>query len=358
MPGMPGMGGMPGAGGMPTGMSRDIVAEDGLPDWVLWLLITVGGSIVAIIIFVAIDQNKKGSKKKLTVNNDQIGSYRIVGLMWTGATSQVYEVSEFGSGRHMAIKILLPEFAHDSDERALMFHEAEVAQSLAHPNIVKVVSIVRDKDHPHVVMEFFPGGNLKARIQHKEIDFIKQHAHGILKQAATALAFMNMKGWVHRDIKPENILVDANGEVRLIDFAIAQPIKSGVAKKLHSSKGQTQGTHSYMSPEQIRNEPLDGRSDIYSFGSMAYELVTGRPPFRAATRADLLQKHLSVKPESPCVHNPAVHEDFAALLLKTLEKNPDKRPASFHKILEQLKTLRVFRVDVASKGASSGMQGR
>lgn len=346
---------MPGA---PTGAFDEGGGSEGLPDWALWVLITLGGSIVAIIVFVLIDQAKKGPKKKLTVNNDQIGSYRIVGLMWTGATSQVFEVSEFGSGRHMAIKILLPEYAHDADERALMFHEAEVAQSLAHSNIVKIQAIVRDKDHPHVVMEFFPGGNLKARIQHKEIDYIKQHAHGILKQIATALAFMNMKGWVHRDIKPENILVDANGEARLIDFAIAQPIKSGMAKKLHSKQGQAQGTHSYMSPEQIRNEPLDGRADIYSFGATAYEVVTGRPPFRAASRADLLQKHLSEKPESPCVHNPAVHPDFANLVLKMLEKDPDKRPASFHKVLEQMKAIRVFKVEVQGKEKTGGMQGR
>lgn len=347
--------------GLPTGIpgvSESAPVDGDWPDWATWLLVTVGLSVVAVIAFVLVDQGKKKKKKGMTVNNDQIGSYRIVGRLWTGATSQVYEVAEFGSGRHFAIKILLPEFAHDPDERALMFHEAEVAQTLAHPNIVRVAAINRDKDNPHVVLEFFPGGNLKARIQHKEVDFIKDKAHGILKQTATALAFMNMKGWVHRDIKPENILVDANGEVRLIDFAIAQPIKSGMSKKLHSSKGQTQGTHSYMSPEQIRNEPLDGRADIYSFAAAAYELVTGRPPFRAASRADLLKKHLSEKPESPCVHNPAVNPDFATFLLKMLEKDRDKRPASFHKVLEQLKTLRVFRLDVSGKEKASGMQGR
>src|SRR5581483_11399712 len=161
---------------------------------------------------VAVQKGGEAKKnKKLVVTENTIGGYRFANLMWTGNHAQVWEVSEITSGRHFAIKMLLPEHAHNSAQRSLLFHEAEVAQKFTHPNIIKVVSIVRDRDHPHVVMDFFPGGNLKLRILHKETDFIKEKAHDILKQVATALAFVNMKGWVHRDVKPENVLVNASG---------------------------------------------------------------------------------------------------------------------------------------------------
>ena len=130
-------------------------------------------------------------------------------------------------------------------------------------------------------MEYFPAGNLKVRIMRKELDFLREKGQDILKQAATGLAFMNAKGWVHRDVKPDNILVASSGDVRIIDFALAQRIPTGLVQVL-LAQGKTQGTRSYMSPEQIRGQPLDGRADIYSFGAMCYEMVTGRPPFRAA----------------------------------------------------------------------------
>lgn len=352
----PGLPGLPGAPGAPKSLSAQ-ADEAGWPDWLTYTLIGLGVLVVVVIAAVAAQQSNAGKKKKkLVVTDEQIGGYRFANLMWTGNTTQVWEVSEITSGRHFAIKMLLPEHAHKAQERQMLFHEAEVAQRFTHPNVVRVISIVRDKDHPHVVMDFFPGGNLKLRILHKETDFIKEKAHDILKQAATALSFVNMKGWVHRDVKPENILVNAAGDVRLIDFAIAQEIPKGLAKKFHNRRSATQGTRSYMSPEQIRNEPLDGRADIYSFGATAYELVTGRPPFRAANQQDLLVKHLTDKAMSPQIHNPEVTDGFAALVLKMLEKDRNKRPESFHTVLQELKKVRVFRAD-AGKGKGA-VQGR
>ena len=108
-------------------------------------------------------------------------------------------------------------------------------------------------------------------------------------------------------------------------------------------KGKTAGTRSYMSPEQIRGEPLDGRADVYSFGASAYELVTGRPPFRGASNQDLLNKHIIEKPVSPQIHNPDISDDFAALVLRMLAKKRDQRPKDFHEVLMQLRTMRVFK---------------
>jgi eukaryotic-like serine/threonine-protein kinase len=324
--------------------------DDSDIDWMLVIGIGFGVLVVGGIAFVAIQQSKAKKKSGAATGDEHIvGGYRLRNLMNPGRHSQVWEASELSSLRHFAIKILLPEYAKDREQRRFLFHEAEVGKQLAHPNIIRVVSIGREQRNPHFVMEFFPGGNLKLRILHKEMDFVKEKAADILKQAATALAFINAKGWIHRDFKPENIIVNASGEVRVIDFAIAQRIPSGLARFFHRRKGKVQGTPSYMSPEQIRNEPLDPRTDIYSFGCVAYEIVTGRSPFRASNTRDLLLKHLTEKPASPRMHNPDVTEEFANFVLLMLSKDRKKRPQNFHEVLIELRKIRIFKTDAAKK---------
>src|SRR5262249_51573090 len=186
------------------------------------------------------------------------------------------------------MKLLLPEKVDDEVHRNFLFQEAEVGQKLAHPNIIRIVKV--ERNHPtnaYFVMEYFPAGSLRLRIMRKEHDYLREKGLDILKQVATGLAFMNAKGWVHRDVKPENVLAASSGDVRIIDFAIAQRIPTGWSKYFWK-KVKPQGTHSYMSPEQIRAEPLDGRADVYSFGIMCFEIVAGRLPFRGKSFQDLL----------------------------------------------------------------------
>jgi serine/threonine-protein kinase len=152
---------------------------------------------------------------------------------------------------------------------------------------------------------------------------------------------MNAKGWVHKDVKLDNILANGVGEVRLIDFALSERIKKGFGRWFRR-KSKVQGTRSYMSPEQIRGQALDGRADIYSYGASAFELVTGRPPFRGLTAHDLLTKHISEKPVSPRYFNPEVTEEFGDLVLQMLAKKKEDRPRDFHEVLMKLRTIRVF----------------
>jgi serine/threonine protein kinase len=271
-----------------------------------------------------------------------VGGYRLLKHMVTGQTSQVWEVVEGSSGRHFAMKLLLPEKTRDSEMRRFLLHEADVGRELAHPNIIRIVAVGRNADNPYFVMEYFPAGNLKLRIMRKEMDFIHERAQDILKQAATGLAFMNAKGWIHRDVKPDNMLVNSAGELKLIDFALAQRIPTGWAK-FFWRKGKAQGTRSYMSPEQIRGLPLDPRADVYSFGASAYELVTGRTPFRAGSNQELLQKHIREKPSTPRVYNPDVTEEFADLILRMLAKKKEERPHDFHEVLMKMRTMKIFK---------------
>lgn len=307
-------------------------------DWVFWGYIA-GGISVAVVIFVVVQKQRKEDAPPPAAS-DCVGGYRLQNLMMTGQTSQVWEAVELSSHRHFAIKLLLPEKLHDTEHRDLLFHEAEVGMKLAHPNVIRIIKVVRDKHNPHFIMEFFPAGNLKLRVMHKKWDFIKEKAHDIFKQAATGLAYMNASGWVHRDVKPDNIMVNSAGEVRLIDFALAQPIAKGMFRR---RKGRAAGTRSYMSPEQIRGEGLDARADVYSFGATMYEVVTGRPPFRAATPTELLHKQIIEKPASPQMYNPDVTDECADLILRMLAKKKEDRPKDFHEVLMKLRGIRIFK---------------
>jgi serine/threonine protein kinase len=282
------------------------------------------------------------------VPDEILGGYRLLKHMVTGQTSQVWEVVETASHRHFAMKMLLPEKARDREHRGYLFHEAEVGQQLAHPNIIRIVSVNKTGDTPYIVMEFFPAGNAKLRIIRKEKDFIREKGQDILKQTATGLAFMNAKGWVHRDVKPDNILVNSAGEVRLIDFALAYKIPQGMARWFRG-KRKAMGTRSYMSPEQIRGHILDGRADIYSFGVTAYELITFRPPFRGTSNQDLLAKHISEKPLTPQTHNPEVTDEFADLVLRMLAKKKQDRPKDFHEVLMAMRGMKVFKSEAPQK---------
>jgi serine/threonine protein kinase len=277
------------------------------------------------------------------VEAEQVGSYKIQNLLGaTGQNSQVYEVVEVTSLRHFAMKILLPEKAKDPNQRRLLFYEAEVGKKLAHPNIIKIHEINRSPTAPFFTMEFFPSGAIRTRLINKQFDFLREHSEKLFKQAATGLAYMNASGWVHRDVKPDNILVNSLGDVRIIDFAIAYRPPTGFAKWL-GRKGKAQGTRSYMSPEQIRGHILDGRADIYSFGATVYEVLTRRPPFRAASSQELLEKHIKEKPVNPRQFAPDVTEDFAALVLRMLEKKKEDRPRDFHEVLMAMRNLRVYK---------------
>jgi serine/threonine-protein kinase len=276
------------------------------------------------------------------VETEQIGGYKIQTLLQTGQASQVYEVVELISLRHFAMKLLLPEKAKDGDQRRLLFHEAEVGKKLAHPNIIKIHEINRSPTTPYFTMEFFPSGAIRRRLNDKQFDFLREHSEKIFKQTATGLAYMNASGLVHRDVKPDNILVNSLGDVRIIDFAIAYRPPTGFAKWF-GRKGKAQGTRSYMSPEQIRGQILDGRADIYSFGATVYEVLTGRPPFRGTSSQDLLEKHIKEKPITPRQLNPDVTEDFAALVLKMLEKKKENRPKDFHEVMMAMRNLRIFK---------------
>ena len=275
------------------------------------------------------------------ISERRIGSYRLLRLLMTGQNSQVWEVMHDAQQRRYALKMLLPDRRDDKEQIGYLKNEFAIGSTFDHPRVVRVHEIGTVDRSPYLVLEFYPYPNMKFYIQQ---DF-KKIAHmvpQIIEQAAEGLAYFHSKDLVHRDVKPENYLVSPEGEVKLIDFAMAQKRKTGLAK-LFGGKGKIQGTRSYMSPEQIRGQPLDIRSDVYSFGCSIHELVGGKTPFTGNDTQELLTKHLRAQPPSLVMVNSNVTSEFARLVQRLLAKKPEDRPPSMEAFLREFRDLKVYK---------------
>lgn len=287
--------------------------------------------------------------------DDKIGGFRYVRALHPGATSMVMEVVQESTGKRFALKQLSPTRAEDPSERKFFEFEAKLGMALKHPNLVHVHDYIRDPIQPYFIMDLFPSYHLKLPIARPSVYPMPiAQLHGIMEQAASALAYMHDEGWVHRDVKPENILVSKSGEVRVIDYALAmRPF--GTLKKLFKVKAPVQGTPSYMSPEQIRGEPPTPSADIYSLGITCYELACGRPPFRADSQNALLNMHIRQKPTPLVALNKTITNEYNDLILSMIEKRPAARPSSLHEFLSKFARVRIYQDDPdPSAGRYSG----
>jgi serine/threonine protein kinase len=279
----------------------------------------------------------------MSKSRDFLGPYRLARLIRVGSTAEVWEAIDESSSdnKRYALKVLRQNCAEDKNELAALKHEFTVGKSLASPRIIKVLDHQTDKGRPFLVLELFSELNMKQALR-KGPDSLAFMLDKIIEQAAEGLYYMHTKNWIHRDIKPDNYLVARDGETKLIDFTIAEPKRSGLSKLFYRSKN-VQGTRSYMSPEQIRGTLCDERSDLYSFGCVLFELVTGKPPYTGQTPNDLLSKHISASIPSPIVYNDNVSSEFATLTRKLMAKKPDDRPDSVWEFLKEYRTIEIWK---------------
>ena len=270
---------------------------------------------------------------------EQLGPLKLVQQIGLGKHCQVWEAVDAKSRKQVAIKVIVPDMATDAGQRKLLEHELKVAKSLDHPTVIKIDRLSEEGGLPHLVMEYFPAANLKKQIA-AGVEPLVPKLQRIVTETALALDHMHSRGWVHRDVKPDNVLATADGQVKLIDLAIAAKA-SGFLGKLLGSKTLAQGSPSYMSPEQIRGEALDARSDIYSFGCVIFELISGRPPYTGADTNDLLNKHVSATVPAVDAFNKNATTACAKFLRQMLAKKPAERPASMKEVLQQLRAIRL-----------------
>lgn len=276
--------------------------------------------------------------------------YKFVMSIASGTSSVVEEVVEMSSGRHLAMKRLLPDAPDFKENKAQMKREALIHQEMEHPLIVKFDQFSTNRDHTYILMEHFRSTNLKVQIK-SESNKIQLKARHIFEGVCAALAHVHQKGYIHRDIKPDNVLVNRAGEIRLCDFSLSSKQIAGIGKLFAGKLKVIQGTRTYIAPETIQRQQPTIQTDIYSLGIVFFEVLAGRPPFPATTPEELLQKHLRTPPPAASEFNPNVTPEMDKLIFKMLMKNPKERPASAEEIYQELKRIRIFKEDVIDEAA-------
>ena len=274
---------------------------------------------------------------------DFLGVYRLVRLIGVGHTCEVWEAAKSDDTTRYVLKVLKRDLRKSREDVAALKNEYDCGKSLKHKNIIRVYDFNTQGDATYVVMEHFEHKNLKIQLRSGP----QQVAHltlKIIEQGAEALFSMHEAGWIHRDVKPDNFLVADDGTLKLIDFAISAKQKSGLSAMFSFGKKVVQGTRSYMSPEQIRTQNLDGRADLYSYGCVLFELLSGKPPFTGTNADELLNKHLNGPIPNVQVQNDNVTPEFAELLKKMMAKRRENRPASMWEFLSEFRSMRVLKI--------------
>ena len=274
-------------------------------------------------------------------NPGYLGRYRLLNVVNTGQTSQMWQAYHDGTHQFFAVKTLLDKFRRAREQVWYLKWEYAVGAKLEHDRVIRVHEYNVDRGTPYLAMEWFAAPNMKKRIQAG----LESYGYLVPKmalQATEALAYFSSQGWVHRDVKPDNFLVSDDGDVKLIDFALAKPIKRGLAK-LFTVRSKVQGTRSYMSPEQIRGLALDDRADLYSLACTLFELVSGKPPYTGTSQTDLLMKHLKAAPPSLEAANRNVTPEFAQLIRKAMSKKLSARHKSVTEFFEELQGVRILK---------------
>lgn len=249
----------------------------------------------------------------------QVGSYEILSVIGNGGMGEVYQVRHSISQRIEAMKVLLSGAARRPEVTDRFVREIRVLANLNHPNIAALHTALQHEDQLIMVMEYVEGINLN---EHLVRGLPLRDGLSYIRQALSALAYAHSAGVVHRDIKPSNIMINSAGQVKLLDFGLA--LRDSPDPRLTSS-GSLIGSVHYISPEQIRGEPQDARSDLYSMGVTFYEVVTGRLPIEGKSLPEIINNHLQVTPIPPSRINPAIPELLSAVVMRALAKNPNER---------------------------------
>lgn len=275
----------------------------------------------------------------------KIGPYEVVSQIGAGGMGEVYRARDARLGRDVAIKVLPASFSADPDRLQRFAQEARAAAGLSHPNILAIFDIGEDKGAPYVVSELLEGETLRDRLRSGALSSRKAIEYSL--QVARGLAAAHDKGIVHRDLKPENLFITEDDRVKILDFGLAkltrpqETASSGDAPTMQvaTDAGMVMGTVGYMSPEQVRGKSADTRSDLFSFGAILYEMLSGKKAFHAETPADTMSAILKEDPQELTETNRTVPPGLERIVRHCLEKSPAARFQSASDVAFNLEAL-------------------
>ncbi len=274
----------------------------------------------------------------------RLAHYELRSRLGVGGMGEVFLAEDLRLGRQVALKLLPKDSASDSERRGRLVREAQAASTLSHPNVAHIYEIAEADGVRFIAMEYVPGRTLGALLRERRLTPAETVA--IVVQVADALEEAHAKGVVHRDIKPSNIMVTPRGLVKVLDFGVAKilapsakPSVDGFSTGLGTQPGSLIGTSEYMSPEQALGLEVDPRSDVFSFGSMLYQMVAGRLPFSGRTAGEILDRVIHAEPEPVVRSNPAAPAGLARIVDKCMSKDRAARYPSGKELAADLRAL-------------------
>jgi serine/threonine-protein kinase len=251
--------------------------------------------------------------------NKRVGDYQILNELGSGGMGRVYRVRNVLSDRIDAMKVLLPDLTGQQELAARFLREIKLMASLDHPNIAALRTAFTADNQLVMIMEYVEGDTVAARLEHGPIPL--SDALNWIGQVLSALSYAHQQNVIHRDIKPVNMMLTPQGVIKLMDFGIAR----GGADRSLTMSGTTLGSLSYMSPEQVKGEATDARSDLYSVGISLYEMVTGQRPFQAHSDYSIMAAHVKEMPKPPIELQPGLPAALNEIILMAIAKDPARR---------------------------------
>lgn len=293
----------------------------------------------------------------------KLGPYELSGVLGAGGMGEVYRARDSRLNRDVAVKVLPTSFSADRQRLQRFEQEARAAAALNHPNVLAVYDIGIQDGAPYIISELLEGETLRDRLRSGALSLRKAVDYG--RQIATGLAAAHDKGIVHRDLKPENIFLTRDGRVKLLDFGLAKLLPAshgygdGETRTIQSDAGTVLGTVGYVSPEQVRGGSGDARSDLFAFGAVLYEMISGKRAFQGETSADTMSAILHSDPPELVESNRLVSPAMERIVRHCLEKSPEQRFQSAHDVAFDLETVtNVSGAAVAARARISSMRHR